>query len=153
MQLLLNCLFASVGRVPPILKAIFAQIRENARDHFFKEGVVGEKREEVEMVQFSSVSSFFFLRLVCPALLSPVQFGLAERYPTEKVGRSLMLIAKILQNLANLAEFGDKVSGGKKIRTNWFALILWNFFNFFFSPLRNPSWPLLTHFFWPISHE
>ena len=113
-QLLLNCLFASVGRVPPILKALFAQIRENARDHFLKGGGAGggegPKREEVEMVQFSSVSSFFFLRLVGPALLSPVQFGLAERYPTEKVGRSLMLIAKILQNLANLAEFGDKVS-------------------------------------------
>lgn len=54
------------------------------------------------------VSGFLFLRLLCPALLNPRQFGLVTETPSQNVIRSLVMVAKCLQNLANLIEFGGK---------------------------------------------
>lgn len=48
--------------------------------------------------------SFFF-----SALLNPRQFGLVTETPSNSATRSLIMIAKCLQNLANLVEFGGKV--------------------------------------------
>ena len=58
--------------------------------------------------EYTSVSSFFFLRFICPCLVSPVAFGLASRPPSKPVTRGLTLIAKVVQNMANLVEFGEK---------------------------------------------
>jgi len=52
--------------------------------------------------------SFLFLRLICPAILNPRQFNLINDTPSELASRSLILVAKSLQNLANLVEFGTK---------------------------------------------
>ncbi|KAF7282565.1 hypothetical protein GWI33_002355 [Rhynchophorus ferrugineus] len=54
------------------------------------------------------VSGFVFLRLLCPALLNPRQFGLVSEQPSPSATRSLVMVAKCLQNLANLVEFGGK---------------------------------------------
>ncbi|KAH1006006.1 ras GTPase-activating protein 1 [Dendroctonus ponderosae] len=54
------------------------------------------------------VSGFIFLRLLCPALLNPRQFGLVSEQPSPAATRSLVMVAKCLQNLANLIEFGGK---------------------------------------------
>ncbi|KAI5725466.1 hypothetical protein M8J77_015855 [Diaphorina citri] len=54
------------------------------------------------------VSGFIFLRLLCPALLNPRQFGLLPSPPPPQAGRSLVMVAKCLMNLANLVEFGGK---------------------------------------------
>nr|XP_018914787.1 PREDICTED: ras GTPase-activating protein 1-like isoform X2 [Bemisia tabaci] len=54
------------------------------------------------------VSGFIFLRLLCPALLNPRQFNLISEPPPPMAGRSLVMVAKCLQNLANLVEFGGK---------------------------------------------
>lgn len=56
------------------------------------------------------VSGFIFLRLLCPALLNPRQFGLVTEQPSPAATRSLVMVAKCLQNLANLIEFGGKVN-------------------------------------------
>ncbi|ENN76401.1 hypothetical protein YQE_07062, partial [Dendroctonus ponderosae] len=47
-------------------------------------------------------------RLLCPALLNPRQFGLVSEQPSPAATRSLVMVAKCLQNLANLIEFGGK---------------------------------------------
>ncbi|RWS24493.1 ras GTPase-activating protein 1-like protein, partial [Leptotrombidium deliense] len=57
---------------------------------------------------FYVIRGFIFLRLVCPAILNPRQFNLINDTPSEVAARSLILIAKCLQNLANLVEFGTK---------------------------------------------
>lgn len=62
------------------------------------------------LVRTRIVSGFIFLRLLCPALLNPRQFGLVHEQPHQMATRSLIMIAKCLQNLANLIEFGGKVS-------------------------------------------
>ncbi|XP_077291075.1 RAS p21 protein activator vap isoform X2 [Arctopsyche grandis] len=54
------------------------------------------------------VSGFIFLRLICPSLLSPRAWGLVSEPPPPSATRSLIMVAKCLQNLANLVEFGGK---------------------------------------------
>ncbi|XP_064475272.1 ras GTPase-activating protein 1-like isoform X2 [Ornithodoros turicata] len=60
------------------------------------------------LVKTRVVSGFIFLRLLCPAILNPRQFNLITDTPSEIASRSLILVAKCLQNLANLVEFGSK---------------------------------------------
>ncbi len=60
------------------------------------------------LVKTRAVSVFIFLRLLCPAILNPRQFNLLGDPPPPAAARSLVMIAKCLQNLANLVEFGAK---------------------------------------------
>lgn len=62
------------------------------------------------LVRTRVVSGFIFLRLLCPALLNPRHFGLVTETPHTMATRSLIMVAKCLQNLANLIEFGGKVT-------------------------------------------
>lgn len=77
--------------------------------HCLQKGVVAKWPGE-RLVRTRVVSGFIFLRLLCPALLNPRQFGLVHEQPHQMATRSLIMIAKCLQNLANLIEFGGKVS-------------------------------------------
>ncbi|XP_051516786.1 ras GTPase-activating protein 1-like isoform X2 [Myxocyprinus asiaticus] len=54
------------------------------------------------------VSGFVFLRLICPAILNPRMFNIIADPPSTTAGRTLTLVAKSVQNLANLVEFGAK---------------------------------------------
>jgi len=54
------------------------------------------------------IAGSLFLRLLCPALLTPSLFALAPSLPNERASRTLTLTAKIVQSMANGARFGAK---------------------------------------------
>lgn len=87
----------SVDRFPNELKYLFSCVQQTAFDIYEKENL-----------RYLSVSGFMFLRFFCPAILNPKMFGIVDEHPEGNVARTLTLIAKSLQNLANMVEFGAK---------------------------------------------
>jgi hypothetical protein len=55
-----------------------------------------------------AMTGIFFLRFICPALIAPHQFGLRDAPPPGAEQRTLLLLAKVIQMLANDVEFGRK---------------------------------------------
>ncbi|KAG9239611.1 RasGAP protein-like protein [Amylocarpus encephaloides] len=91
----------SASRCPAELRQILKYIRAVAEDRY---------GDFFRTVVYTSVSGFIFLRFLCPALLNPKLFGLLRDHPRAKAQRTLTLIAKSLQALANLSTFGQKES-------------------------------------------
>eukprot|EP01120_Amphizonella_sp_Union-15-10_P011251 TRINITY_DN4722_c0_g3_i2.p1 TRINITY_DN4722_c0_g3~~TRINITY_DN4722_c0_g3_i2.p1 ORF type:complete len:559 (-),score=111.69 TRINITY_DN4722_c0_g3_i2:132-1688(-) len=69
---------------------------------------VQQKWPNNEVVSYTAPGGFIFLRFFCPAILGPKLFGLCEDHPPANIARDLTLIAKTLQNLSNLVNFGKK---------------------------------------------
>jgi len=68
------------------------------------------------------VGAFLMLRFICPAIVSPHKFHLVKaKTLTEQTQRGLVLVSKILQNIANNVEFqGEKEP--YMMKTNGFVL-------------------------------
>lgn len=92
---LLNALFSAPGHVPEGFRDLFASVRAEVLQRF------PEMEDKV-------VGGFFFLRFICPALVAPEQWGLVAGPPSQGMRRALILISKVVQNVANEVEFGDK---------------------------------------------
>ncbi|KAJ2660532.1 GTPase activating factor [Coemansia sp. RSA 1199] len=86
---------------PPILRRIFACLRSSTAA-FYSNHVSSTQ------VHYSCISGFVFLRLLCPAMLSPKSFGLVSRPPSSLALRTLTLLAKGIQCTANLSDFSAK---------------------------------------------
>ncbi|KAL2868351.1 Ras GTPase activating protein IRA2 [Aspergillus lucknowensis] len=54
------------------------------------------------------IGGFFFLRFINPAIVTPRSYMLIESTPTDKPRRTLTLIAKMLQNLANKPSYAKE---------------------------------------------
>jgi hypothetical protein len=94
-----DCIASSANKFPPELRHILKYIRAVAEDRY---------GDFLRTVAFTSVSGFLFLRFICPAILNPKLFGLLRDYPRPRAQRTLTLIAKALQALANLSNIGKK---------------------------------------------
>ncbi|OXA62813.1 Ras GTPase-activating protein 1 [Folsomia candida] len=91
-------IFMAYDSCPSTLRYIFGCMQRAAMSRWPNE----------RLVKTRVISGFIFLRLICPALLNPRQFNLVSEPPPQMAARSLVMIAKCLQNLANLVEFGGK---------------------------------------------
>ncbi|KFA64319.1 hypothetical protein S40285_02937, partial [Stachybotrys chlorohalonatus IBT 40285] len=58
--------------------------------------------------KYTAVGAFVFLRFFCPAIVAPDVEGLVGTPPSKEMRRGLLLIAKVIQNLANNVLFGAK---------------------------------------------
>lgn len=94
-----QCIAKSANRIPPELRQILKYIRAVAEDRY---------GDFLRTVTYTSVSGFLFLRLICPAVLSPKLFNLLRDHPRPHAQRTFTLIAKALQKLANLSTFGKR---------------------------------------------
>ncbi|KAJ1868305.1 GTPase activating factor [Coemansia sp. RSA 989] len=101
MQMLWQSIEDNAYTCPPILRKTFASIRSSTAT-FYSNWVSHSQ------VQYSCISSFVFLRLLCPAMLSPKSFGLVGQTPSPLSLRTLTLLAKGIQCAANLSDFSSK---------------------------------------------
>ncbi|KAI1139653.1 GTPase [Hypoxylon sp. FL0543] len=58
--------------------------------------------------KYTAVGAFIFLRFFCPAIVAPEAENLVDTPPSKEMRRGLLLIAKVIQNLANNVLFGAK---------------------------------------------
>ncbi|KAJ2390249.1 GTPase activating factor [Coemansia sp. RSA 2603] len=91
----------SIDNCPPTMSRIFAGIRA-VISQLYADHVAHDQ------VRYSCISGFLFLRLVCPAMLSPKTFGLVGTHPSPAALRTLTLLAKGIQCTANLTDFALK---------------------------------------------
>ncbi|KAI2467038.1 Rho GTPase activation protein [Annulohypoxylon bovei var. microspora] len=94
-----ECIADSATKLPFELRQILKYVRAVAEDRY---------GDFLRTVNYTSVSGFLFLRFICPAILNPKLFGLLRDNPRPRAQRTLTLIAKGLQALANLSTFGKK---------------------------------------------
>ncbi|KAJ7634305.1 GTPase activating protein [Mycena polygramma] len=83
---------------PPEMRRLFETVRQLVEKRYRIKDSSPESRE----LPWQSVSAFCFLRFIVPAILHPHLFGLCPGMPSVPVQRSLTLIAKVIQSLANL---------------------------------------------------
>lgn len=98
-RLIWKAISESTSRCPRDMRLVLCHIQTQAETRF------GDLHHTV---RYSSVSGFLFLRFFCPAIINPKLFGLLKDHPQPRAQRTLTLIAKSLQGLANMATFGSK---------------------------------------------
>jgi Ras GTPase-activating protein 3 len=81
----------SSQRCPPALRELFAELRDVVEQFF-------PGREDVGRL---ALSSFLILRFFAAAILNPKLFGLKMATPDVNISRTLVLVSKILQRIAN----------------------------------------------------
>ncbi|PCH40763.1 hypothetical protein WOLCODRAFT_88808 [Wolfiporia cocos MD-104 SS10] len=91
----LEIILSSIPAVPPMLREICAHIAK----------VVNEVWPEAK---FAAVGAFMFLRFISPAIVAPETVDVEVPKDDMVIRRGLMLVAKIIQNLANNIFFGKE---------------------------------------------
>ncbi|KAL5596495.1 uncharacterized protein BROUX77_007179 [Berkeleyomyces rouxiae] len=86
---------ASSAKIPPCFRKICSIISSAVLTRF-------------PDAKYTAVGAFIFLRFFCPAIVAPDVEGLISTPPSKEMRRGLLLIAKVVQNLANNVLFGAK---------------------------------------------
>ncbi|GLB36154.1 putative gtpase activating protein [Lyophyllum shimeji] len=94
-----NQIYAVRSECPQELRQLFETIRTLVETRYQTDSTT---QESIRELPWQSVSAFCFLRFIVPAILHPHLFGLCPGLPSPPVQRSLTLIAKVIQSLANL---------------------------------------------------
>ncbi|KAM9320064.1 ras GTPase-activating protein 4-like [Gastrophryne carolinensis] len=91
---LLIAIAKSVKLCPATIRATFRQLYQRVEERF---------PENKHMnVKFIAVTSFLCLRFFSPAIMSPKLFHLREKHADARTSRTLLLLAKAIQNVGNM---------------------------------------------------
>ncbi|KAL0087733.1 Rho GTPase activation protein [Phycomyces blakesleeanus] len=104
-QLLWTSIEATKLKCPEELRQIFSHLQSVIIKKFQLDTNPDSPKQAA---RYTCVSGFLFLRLICPAIVSPKLFGIVKDYPDLKTSRTLTLLAKCLMNLANLVDPSSK---------------------------------------------
>ncbi|KAM8776991.1 ras GTPase-activating protein 4B isoform 1-T1 [Rhynchonycteris naso] len=91
---LLSALCRSFRACPAVVRATFRQLFLRVRERF--------PSDQHENVPFIAVTSFLCLRFFSPAIMAPKLFHLRERHADSRTSRTLLLLAKAIQNVGNM---------------------------------------------------
>ena len=95
----LNTIIESIDNVPYGIRWICKQIRSLTRRKY---------PDATELAVCTQIGGFFFLRYINPAVVTPQAYMLIDKCPEELPRRTLTLIAKMLQNLANKPSYAKE---------------------------------------------
>lgn len=90
---LLTALDTSMYCIPAVFREICLTISETAENKY---AATSNSRH----ASVNAISAFFFLRFICPSLVSPETDGLVDEPPSKDVRRTMLILAKMIQNLA-----------------------------------------------------
>ncbi|KAG8587697.1 hypothetical protein GDO81_005754 [Engystomops pustulosus] len=91
---LLIAIAKSVKICPVTIRATFRQLYKRVEERF--------PENEHMNVKFIAVTSFLCLRFFSPAIMSPKLFHLREKHADARTSRTLLLLAKAIQNVGNM---------------------------------------------------
>ncbi|KAI5293018.1 glyceraldehyde-3-phosphate dehydrogenase 1, partial [Ascosphaera acerosa] len=95
----LDTIIAGLEETPYGIRWICKQIRSLSRRKY---------PEAQDQTICTLIGGFFFLRFINPAIVTPRSYMLIDSTPSEKPRRTLTLIAKMLQNLANKPSYAKE---------------------------------------------
>lgn len=95
---ILDSILSSAADFPPQLNSMCICLRQ----------VLGRKYPNSTTSNLKAVGTVIFLRFINPAIVSPYEAGIVDTSPPPRSMRGLMLVSKILQNIANNVEFAKE---------------------------------------------
>ena len=106
LEYLWNRIYNSTNDIPSNIKKQWKILRMNVElsvETEMKNN--GPDDAKFKDVALNALSSFIFLRFICPAILNPKLYNLSRSHYSGKISRTLILIAKVLMMLSNRSEF------------------------------------------------
>eukprot|EP01130_Rhizamoeba_saxonica_P004176 TRINITY_DN1716_c0_g1_i1.p1 TRINITY_DN1716_c0_g1~~TRINITY_DN1716_c0_g1_i1.p1 ORF type:complete len:958 (-),score=212.57 TRINITY_DN1716_c0_g1_i1:38-2716(-) len=103
LQMICQKILAAISKnksiMPPEFFTIFQRVFRNIDEKF---------GDEDDTAVYYAVGGLFFLRFVIPSIFAPHVYGTREDPPSPELQRQLVLIAKVIQTIANLTLPGKK---------------------------------------------
>ncbi|XP_057670020.1 neurofibromin isoform X1 [Diorhabda carinulata] len=97
-QRVFNAIVNSIDKFPPQLRSMCHCLYQ----------VLSKRFPQAPQNNIGAVGTVIFLRFINPAIVSPQEMGIVSKPVPNTVKRGLMLMSKILQNIANHVEFSKE---------------------------------------------
>jgi len=110
-QKLFTGIIATAEDVPIMIREVLRHVSDAVSNRFPAAAaatMAADSSGSSDDVRYKAVGGFMFLRFIVPAITAPHIYGLFAEPPDESSQRKLVLLSKVLQNLANGVQFGAK---------------------------------------------